>query len=212
MPSAASLSRADGARSFHVRGTVAAAGCAPDVTVSSAHPRVKNIAEWRLQTADSRTAELRLPIGVLHGATATDQSTIVNGEFVQSSICSRHSQMARLSPQQPESQLDEPLKVRLPARVPVNAPEVGGRGVLVVLQLVVHRAVQKIERLDAELEPHLIGDAGGLGEIRVDLPVDRTPEFVIAEHRRAPLEPLPDEEVRLRAAVSHRTRRQVVVP
>src|SRR6476620_11722262 len=110
-----------------------------------------------------------------------------------------------------ESELERPLEVRLARYVPVDPAKVRRIRVRVVIALVVHRAVQEVERLEAHLEPGLVGDPDHLRDTRIDFPVDRPAELVIPEHRGATLERLADEEVRLRAAVGDGIRLQVVL-
>src|SRR3954471_21421489 len=116
-------------------------------------------------------------------------------------------------PRQLEAQLHEPLEVGLCTRVdvPVDPSEVRRGGVLRVLPLVVHRAVEDVERLDAQLEAHLVGDPRGLGDVHINFPEARTPELVVTEVRGAALEVLPDQEERLRAAIGNRVRLEVVL-
>src|SRR5690349_9101483 len=90
----------------------------------------------------------------------------------------------RASERQPEPELQEALEVRLAGRVPVDAAEVRRRGRPAVVALVVHRAVEDVERFDADLQAQAVRDRRRLGEVQVYLPERRTAELVVAEHRR----------------------------
>jgi hypothetical protein len=101
------------------------------------------------------------------------------------------------APPGPEDQRnpsDEALEVRLCRQVAVDAAEVGRRDRLVVFALVVHRAVEEIERFQTQLEPDLVGDRRRLREVHVHLPVARAAELVVPEHRGAALVCLADHE------------------
>ena len=82
----------------------------------------------------------------------------------------------------------------------------------VVLALVVHRAVEDVERLDAELEPDLVGDRRRLGDVQVDLPEAGPAELVVAEHSRCGAgTPARIRKYGCGAAVGDRVRQQVVL-
>src|SRR5262249_18789315 len=93
-----------------------------------------------------------------------------------------------LSKDESESELDEPLEVRLARRIAVDASEVRRVRVAHVVAFVVHRAVEDVERFDTELEPHLVGDLRRLREVHVELPVARAPQPIVPEHRLPGLE------------------------
>ncbi len=115
------------------------------------------------------------------------------------------------SKDQPEPELHESLEPGLRGAVAVDAPEVRRPGVCAVLTLVVLRAVEEIERLETQLEPHAIGDRRRLREVHVEHEHPRAAELVVAVHRGAALEVRADQEVGLGAPVRGRHRQQIVV-